>query len=148
MKIQTWTQKLGLNKNKVYYLASPYSHADKERMQQRYEAIDAIGAWLCLEDIILIEPISMCHEKSINYDMPTGYEYWKRRDRTFVRMSDGVIVAKIEGWDKSIGLTDEINYARFLGKKIIYLEPEDMPAGLIDRLCEIYNASRTEVLVK
>lgn len=142
----SWTQQLGLDTNKIYYLASPYSHIDPERMAKRYEAIDAIGAFLCLEDIILIEPISMCHQKSLSFDMPTGYEYWKRRDRTFVRLSEGLIAACIEGWQESKGMQDEIAYAHELGKDVIYLTEANMPEELLEIIYQIYEADRGSIL--
>lgn len=115
-----------LSTNKVYYLASPYSHKTKKVMNQRYEKVNEAGALLCLMGYTIIEPIAMCHHKSLKYAMPTGYEYWKKRDRTFVHMSDGVIVLTLPGWQESVGVTDEVAYAKSLKKKVYYVSLEEL----------------------
>lgn len=111
-----------LDTDKVYYLASPYSHPMDELKNLRYEAVNRVGAILCKKNLIIIEPIAMCHSKSLQYDLPTGYEYWKTRDRTFVKLSTGgVIVLCIPGWRESVGVSDEVHYARELGHEVYYL---------------------------
>jgi len=135
-------KRLGLSEEKVYYLASPYSHRDPDRMHKRFEAIDAVATWLIREGAMLIEPISMCHSKSLTHELPGGYEYWQRRDRKFVSMCDGIIITKLEGWDKSVGMADELQYAASLGKDIHTINVTDMPEDLIDELYGIYEADR------
>ncbi len=116
-----------LDTTKVYYLASPYSHPFDELKNLRYEAVNRVGAILCKKNLIVIEPIAMCHSKSLQYDLPTGYEYWKTRDRTFVEISTGgVIVLCIPGWIESVGVSDEIQYAQSLGHEVFYLSLEDV----------------------
>ena len=116
-----------LNTDKVYYLASPYSHKSDFIKELRYQAIACIAARLISDHhLILLEPIASCHAKSYMYDMPTGYEYWKTRDRKMIALSDGIIVATLPGWEESEGVTDEIQYAKELGKDIIYLAPKDI----------------------
>lgn len=108
--------------SKLYYLASPYSHPDKKVMQERYELINLIAVRLIERGYNLIEPIAMCHEKSKKYTLPTGYEYWKSRDRLLVSRCDGIMVAKMDGWKESVGVTDEIYYAKLLGMPVYYID--------------------------
>ncbi len=115
-----------LDKTKVYYLASPYSHKQQAVMDMRYEMVNMAGAILIKEGFILIEPIAMCHHKSGKYDLPTGYEYWKTRDRTFIERSDGIIVLTLDGWKESVGVSDEIQYSYYLGKQIVYLSLDEL----------------------
>ncbi len=110
-----------IDKTKVWYLASPYSSTDPEMVHKRYKAVNKAGAILCKEGFILIEPIAMCHHKSLEFDLPQGYEYWKTRDRKFVSMSDGILVLQLPGWIESTGVTDEVAYAQSLGKPVMYL---------------------------
>jgi len=110
-----------LDVDKVYYLASPYSHPLEDLMNARYEAVNEAGASLCQRGFILIEPIAMCHTKSLKYNIPTGYEYWKTRDRKFISISGGIIVLMLPGWKESIGVSDEVAYAKELGLDIIYI---------------------------
>lgn len=104
---------------KLYYLVSPYSHPDPFIRVLRYEQIMNIATNLTLEGYNLIEPIAMCHEKSLRYKLPSGYRYWKRRDRLLISRCDGIIVAQMEGLERSIGATDEIAYAKELGLEIL-----------------------------
>lgn len=111
------------NENKLYYLASPYSHPDPYIKHLRYEQINKIAVLLIERGLLLIEPIASCHDKSLKYKLPTGYEYWKTRDRALIKKSDGVIVAMMDGWKESIGVTDEVEYATSLDKPILFLNP-------------------------
>lgn len=114
-------------KGKVYYLASPYSHADKDVMHDRAVEVDRIAEELIVLGYNLIEPITMCHYKSLRNDrLPSGYEYWQTRDREFVSRSDGVIVSLIPGWDESVGVADEVAYAKSLGLPIYYINPKTL----------------------
>jgi hypothetical protein len=112
--------------DKVFYLASPYSSAlpwyNKDNKQyvieQRHHEIQAIAAALMKEGYILIEPIGSCHYKQQHFGLPAEYEYWKRRDLTFIDRCDGVIVATLPGWEASVGVTDEIKHAKETGKEV------------------------------
>ena len=74
-------KKLRLNKKNVYYLASPYSHKDKFVQESRYIETLRWGSELTKAGYFLIEPIAMSHAVSKIADLPTGYEFWKTRDR-------------------------------------------------------------------
>lgn len=114
-----------MNKNKIYYLASPYSHKDPLVETLRYEAVSYIASKLILEGYTVIEPIGSCFDKSLKYDMPGGYEYWQKRDRKYISLCDGIIIVTMKGWEESIGVSDEISYARNKNKEIIFLNPEN-----------------------
>ena len=111
-----------IDKGKLYYLASPFSHANPFVQTVRYEMINYIAARLTEEGYMLIEPIGSCFDKSTKYKMPGGYEYWKHRDRTLIEHSDGIIVAQMEGWSYSVGVGDEIDHAVKLGLSVYLLD--------------------------
>ena len=115
-----------LDKSKMYYLASPYSHEFKSFMIARYERTIKAGYKLIKEGFKLIEPIAMCHEKTMRFDLPGGYEYWKDRDRHLVDLCDGLIVLTLPGWDESIGVSDEIAWAEKQGKPICFVSPQQL----------------------
>ena len=102
----------------IYYLASPYSHQNPFIKAYRYLAVDYSAAILTNEGFKLLEPISQCHHKALAYELPTGYEFWKTRDREFIKRSDGVFVLTLPGWKESIGVKDELAYAAELGRPI------------------------------
>lgn len=118
--------------NKVYYLASPYSSAlpwygtngdtFKAAIENiRHLQIQAIAAKLIHQDYILVEPIASCQFKQLHFGLKASYDYWQRRDRALIKVCDGIIIVMMDGWNKSIGVSDEIDYAKSLGKEVWFL---------------------------
>lgn len=111
---------------KVIYLAQPYTHPDPLIREQRYhKALTVEANILRRGGVCVINPIGMCHELSKTHKLPTGYEYWQERDRTLIERSDETWVLMMDGWRESVGVTDEINYTRELGKPIYYLDEKE-----------------------
>lgn len=123
-RITKWFKPKAKRDKKLYYLVSPYSSKKKTIIKQRYERVLYIATKLIAQGYHLIEPIAMCHEKSKRFELPTGYEFWKERDRLLISRCDGLIVCKMDGLEKSVGCTDEIAYARELGMEIKYCDEE------------------------
>lgn len=120
-----------LDKDKVYYLASPYSSDDALTRQLRYLMVVNVATQLVRDHgLTLIEPIAMSHHHAQMFGLPSGYDFWKRRDRMLIDRSDGVVVALINGWKESVGVKDEIAYAQAQGKPVFYLDPETMSMAL------------------
>lgn len=115
--------------DKVYYLASPYSSAiPKGRKKtdvclERHHRIQKYGADLMKMGYICWEPIAISHYKAVTFNMPQNYQFWKVRDRKMIKNSDGVIVVEMHGWDKSVGVSDEVDYAISLGKPVYLYNP-------------------------
>lgn len=127
----TWRPLYHLDNNLVYYFAHAYTSKHKDIVLKRYILSHTIAVRLIQEyDLILIEPIAMCHLKSTLFGLSGGYEFWKRRDRKFIDKSDAIIVAlDIEGWQESVGVQDEIQHALDQGKPV-YLLRNDRIARL------------------
>jgi hypothetical protein len=116
-----------LTPDKVYYFASPYSHKSSKVITARYKEQQRLVAHLTKElGLTIINPIEMCHNMSRKYKLPSGYEFWQKRDRKFISISDGIIVAKMPGFQDSVGVRDEMNYAHSLKKYIYILEPDTL----------------------
>lgn len=109
-------------KNHVYYLASPYSSPDPYIREQRYLEIIKVATDLICMGYTLLEPIAMSHHHAQRFGLPSGYDFWRQRDRRFIEMCDAVLVCMMKGWDKSVGVTDEIEYAKSIGKPVYYLK--------------------------
>lgn len=114
-----------LAKAPLYYFASPYSHSNPLVKTVRYEMTVYCSSSLTKEGFRLIEPIAMCHDQAMKYTLPTGYQFWKERDRGFIDVADAVIVLTLPGWDVSEGVTDEIAHARETGKPVFYISPSE-----------------------
>lgn len=119
----------------VYYFASPYTAKTTLLKEERYLKAVLAAAELGEQGYCLIEPIGMSHHSAKVASLPTGYDYWKRRDRAFIAHSDGVIVLMIDGWLESVGVSDEIAYAFEIGKPVfMYYTAFD---GHHNKLCEL-----------
>ena len=115
-----------LPKGNLYYFASPYSDPDPYIRERRYIDTIKIATELIHLGFILLEPIAMSHHHAQRFGLPSGYAFWKSRDRKFIERSDAIIVCQLHGWDKSVGVTDEIEYAQELGKPVYFLNPEKL----------------------
>lgn len=117
---QKWRE---LDRSKLYYLASPYSHENVFVEIVRYESVLYAGSQMTKAGIRLIEPITQSHQQSQRYDIDGGYKFWKDRDRLFIDKCDAIIVLTLKGWKESEGVTDEIQYAKSQGKEVILIDP-------------------------
>lgn len=125
-----------LNKDFVYYVASPYSaldpktEEDRIRIQrERYNEVTKVIAKLTKDhELVLLGPITHSHNlKLFEADLGTSWQFWKRYDTKFLeRCVDAVIVVMMHDWDLSIGVDAEIVIAEKLGLPIYYLNPNTM----------------------
>ncbi len=104
----------------LYYLASPYTHKTKKVMKQRLEAVNYIGAQL-VSRIHCIYPISSSASLSTKMKLPHTFEYWRKLDLKYVERCDGMIIATLPGWSKSVGVRAEIEHCRKINKPIYLL---------------------------
>jgi hypothetical protein len=102
-----------------YYLATPYSEYPG--------GIDAACEMACRaagecfrEGLLVFSPIA--HTRSIAKlgGMSGGYEFWKRYDEVMMAAADGLIVVKMNGWEKSTGVAAEIEWFRSRRRPIFY----------------------------
>jgi len=109
-------------KAKIEYLAIPYSHEDVLIRKYRFEIANKIAAALTREGRIIFSPISHCHPLT-DYGLPDSWEYWKKYAYEFLKVVKKLIVIKLNGWEKSIGVQGEIKIANELGVTIEYIDP-------------------------
>lgn len=100
-----------MNNQGFYYLASPYSHPDKEVRHFRYELTEEALAWLLEQKLWTYSPIVHCHNMARRLAMPTDAAFWQDYNHTMMRSAQEILVLKIDGWDVSVGVTEELQYA-------------------------------------
>lgn len=110
-------------KESYIYLATPYTHSDREIMEYRNHLAGQIAGKLMEEGHIVFSPISHSHQIAADYGLPTSWEYWERSCEVFVSLASKLVVITTDGWDKSVGVTGEINIAKRLGIPIEYHNP-------------------------
>lgn len=105
----------GVSKRRLIYLASPYSHADPEVMEARFEAVCREAAVLMEHGLHVYSPIAHTHPIAVRGDLPKEWPYWEAYDRVMLAASTEVYVLQLEGWDASKGVSAEIEIAREMG---------------------------------
>lgn len=108
----------------MIYLASPYSHPDHAVEERRFAEVCKIAGGLMASGLVVFCPIAHTHPIAVRCELPRGWDYWKRFDREFIAASSKVIVAMMDGWRESRGVTAEIAIAAELGIPVEYLEVE------------------------
>jgi hypothetical protein len=128
-----------LDKKKIYYMASPYSSDDVVLKATRVQlAIDAAIHFMHL-DIVVFPPIALNGPWATTHNIRGDWTYWERYDKMYIdRCDGGVIVLMLEGWDRSVGVTAEIEYAKSTGKDVYYITMEELE-------CHISNLSKETV---
>lgn len=110
-----------MNEPGYFYLASPYSHPDPDMMQARYEAARDMTAVLANSGIFCFCPIAHTHDMAKANHLPTNFEFWDNWNQAMIRGSCGIIVLKLTGWEESKGVTAELQFARSIGKPILWM---------------------------
>lgn len=114
-----------------WYLASPYS---------KYPAgIDAAFEEVCRQAGLLIRakipvysPIAHTHPIAKYSGMdPLDHGIWLPADLPLMRNAyRGLIVCKMDTWDISYGIGEEIKEFTALKRRVVYMTPGEVPAGL------------------
>lgn len=113
-----------------YYLGSPYS---------KYHAgIDAAFHEVCIARGLLIKagipcfsPIIHSHSVAAASGLdPLDYAIWMPSERPIMDAACGLIVLKLDGWEKSIGLCAERMFFEDRQLPIIFMTPGVVPIGL------------------
>lgn len=93
-------------KTKIY-LASPYTHENKQIEQERFEAAAKAAGQLMLKGFLVFSPIAHSHPIAMQNDLPTDIDYWMEFDKSFLEWADELVILNIQGWSASIGVDME-----------------------------------------
>lgn len=105
------------------YLASAYTHKDKITVIGRVKRINRCASRIMEHDHIVFSPISHSHYMAMENEMPTTFEFWVRQNHAFIEWCDAVVVLMLPGWKDSKGVKDEVEFAKTLNKRVIYMMP-------------------------
>ena len=126
------------------YLASPYS-APKDMDEDRASDLREVRYMkACIKAAELMEyghqvfcPIAHSHPIEV-YGMKEIHsgEFWLKQDFAILKHVDAIYVYLMEGWEKSKGIREEINFCIAHGIPIFFLETSGkvVPYGTQDRL--------------
>jgi nucleoside 2-deoxyribosyltransferase len=112
-----------------FYVASPYTKHPRGIHAAHVEAVKA--AAICIKaGIPVYSPIAHSHLIAAYADIPLEYEHWRDLDEAMIEASNGLIVVEMDGWRESVGINAEIQFAKALGKPVLYMAPEG-PAPVV-----------------
>lgn len=114
---------------KLIYLATPYTYtaavpSNTAVIQHlRYEHACLIAARLFREGYHVYSSIAASHWIAIHGRLGGDWQTWKSYDERMISLCDELWVAtEMGGWDKSAGVTAEIEFARSIGKPVVFYE--------------------------
>jgi hypothetical protein len=101
------------------YLAIPYTDPNPEVMCSRFELANRTAAELMKQGLLIYSPISHSHPIA-QYGLPLDWEYWQHYDKEILSICDELIVIMANGWEKSKGVSAEIETAITMNIPITY----------------------------
>lgn len=107
----------------MIYLGCPYSHDNPEVMEQRFIAVNKVAARLMGDGLHVYSPISHTHPIVLQGDLPRDWKYWGAYDRTMLGLCTEFCIILNDGWDKSVGLREEMKIALDIGMAISTIKP-------------------------
>ena len=109
----------------MIFLSAPYTHDNKVVVQERMKTIEEIIINLILLKIDAISVLQYGHTLVEKYpNLPINWDYWKDYCFSFIDRSDIFCVIMLDGWQESVGVKEELEYAKSKNIKIIYFDPK------------------------
>lgn len=111
-----------LDRNSLYYLASPYSKYPGGTAAA-FAEVCRISAKLVSQGWKVFSPIAHSHPIATFGGLDAlSHELWLGLDVAFLARCDGMIVVQMDGWQESYGVQWEINWWRqHKGREPIYV---------------------------
>jgi hypothetical protein len=113
-------------KNKIVYLATPYTSKDSAVKEERVRKVNEVAAKLINKGEIIFSPISMAHPIAVVGGLPGNWEFWDEFDRAYLNCCCKMYVLMLDGWEESTGVQAEIKIAEEFGLEIEYLDYEEV----------------------
>ena len=101
----------------MIYLASPYSHPDKDVEHRRYVAVAAYAAVMFRANpqVLRISPIAYWHPIATHHKLPTEADAYKEFNQKLLRHCLEMEILALPGWEESAGVLLERQWAEELG---------------------------------
>lgn len=110
----------------ISYVATPYSKYP-DGLHRAFIDASIIIAKLIDKGIYAYSPICHTHPVAIYGGLdPLDHNLWLEFDQAMMKVSSSLIVAHLEGWNRSFGIAHEIEFFSAAGKPIYDLDPMTM----------------------
>jgi hypothetical protein len=101
-------------------------------MRERYLKIDKAAARLWKHGVMTYPPIALNARWNQYEEFQHTWDAWETFDKNLLERCDGLLVLMLDGWERSVGVQSEIDYARELNMPIGYVTYEDVMKDNID----------------
>lgn len=108
------------------FVSFPYAHPNTDIIRKRVHTAEKYTASLIREHKVVYSTIIANESLVYKFGIPFDYSYWKEHCQKFVSVSSEVHVLCFDGWDKSIGVRDEIETATKFGIPLVYIPEENL----------------------
>ena len=109
----------------MIYLACPYAHQNPLVIKARVLAITKVAAALMHEGHVVFSPLTMSHYIDKYGNFPRTWEFWQTIDLPFLANCDALYILTLPGWEQSVGVNGEIEFANMNEIPITYIKYED-----------------------
>lgn len=116
----------------MIYLASPYSHPDPAVREARFLKVCRCAAAMVGRRNHVFSPIVHSHPIAVRHGLPGDFWFWRAWNRDMLQRCNGLHVFTIDGWTESVGVKDEIEFARKLGMPVLFVDPKTLAATVDD----------------
>lgn len=106
----------------MIYIAAPYSSDDKNIIIHRVKTVCRYSAELLSAKISCVSPITLGTGILTHAELPTDFEFWQHLSYDLLFLCDQMHVITLDGWESSIGVQNEINFAKKHKIPITYVE--------------------------
>lgn len=121
-------------KQPLYYLASPYTAKNKRMKHKRAQKAIKAAVTLLKKDIQVFSPIGY-NAGWERFNLPSEWSFWEKFDLLFLSKCEGLIVLKLKGWERSVGVAAEVAYAHLNNIPVYYINMKELSKkGLKKRL--------------
>lgn len=76
---------------------------------------------LMSDGLHIFSPISHTHPIALAGNLPTGFDFWRGYDEAILNVCKELWVLCLDGWQESVGVRAEIDYACKLGIPVRYI---------------------------
>ena len=115
-----------MDNSSITYLACPYSHPNPAVRKARFKAANRAAAAMMKRGEYVFSPISHTHPMAVEGGLPTDWKFWKGYDTVMLKACGKLVVLKLDGWQVSAGVQQEIKLAKELGMRVEYVTAKQL----------------------
>lgn len=114
----------------MIYLASPYTHEEPSKRQERYLAVAQATVRLTRAGLHVFSPIVHGHALSTVGRLPTDWAFWEGFDTFMIKACTTFAVLQLPGWEASAGVQSETSFAGAIDRKPILVHPSRLSEAI------------------